>query len=152
MIYRCFLSLSIPHKCLWWDNKGLPRWAWCKCLILVSVIFRWLVLPQQRDLWFQVPKYTPTNELIRVAPNKKRLVSWPCFKTDDIRVPHVTCFTLSSIKTCVWSVILWLLDLQELEYCLLKQRKTHTGTMQTLCRYSQCECVLLGCYLHWIQH
>lgn len=30
---------------------------------------------------------------------------------------------------------LWLLDLQELEYCLLKQRKTHTGTMQTLCKY-----------------
>ncbi|KAL7404950.1 hypothetical protein ABVT39_021548 [Epinephelus coioides] len=37
---------------------------------------KWLVLPQQRDLRFQVPKYTPTNELIRVAPNKKRFIPY----------------------------------------------------------------------------
>lgn len=65
--YRC-----IPHRPVWWANEGLPRCAWCERLILVSIIFRWLVLPQQGELWFQVPKYTPANELIRVAPDKKR--------------------------------------------------------------------------------
>lgn len=43
---------------------------------------------------------------------------------------------------------LWLLDLQELEYCLLKQRKTHTGTMQTLCKYFH----ILTMYGYWMCH
>lgn len=38
-----------------------------------------------------------------------------------------------------------LLDLQELEYCLLKRRKTHTGIMQTLCKSCTCShCVSVG--------
>ncbi len=38
-----------------------------------------------------------------------------------------------------------LLDLQELEYCLLRLRKTHTGIMQTLCKslHIPIECVVV---------
>lgn len=67
-----FVSPSALLQHLRRDDEGLPRHDWCEFLTLVSIIFRWLVLPQQRDLWFQVPKYTPSNELIRLAPNKER--------------------------------------------------------------------------------
>ncbi|KAF0037789.1 hypothetical protein F2P81_010663 [Scophthalmus maximus] len=41
-----------------------------------SVLRRRLVLLQQRDLRFQVPKYPATDELIRLAPNKKRFIPY----------------------------------------------------------------------------
>lgn len=137
------LFLSIPHRPLWRANKGLTFCAGCEFLILVAFIFRWLVLLQQRDLWFQVPKYPPTNELIGVAPNKKRLVRRSCFKIHVIPLAlrkvvrgHVPNFCL--------------LDLQELESCHLKQRKTHIGIMQTLCKFSVCVCVCYGYICTWL--
>lgn len=43
---------------------------------------------------------------------------------------------------------LWLLDLQELEYCLLRQRKTRTGIMQILCKY-MCTLSVRVCVTCW---
>ncbi|KAM3624392.1 uncharacterized protein V6R79_022839 [Siganus canaliculatus] len=57
------------------DGKVLPKGVQRKPAMVV-ISGGWLVLPQQRDVRFQVPKYTPTNELIRVAPNKKRFIPY----------------------------------------------------------------------------